>query len=390
MCTIQEQRSTQNGGPHARKLAGTVTPRVGAASSAGPGDSCGDAGGGAGGVPGPRCAQARRAAATRSVAASPVMSAEDRCVHERPEAATHGAAGACPRVGGARAGRASAARQEAEEDGGPVPVLDKGHRISSLQKFMKPLTFSQVFVNGRVKVNPLTGEIMEAVVASRPIFKAIAGAEAREKKERSESVPGSEDGKSRAAARARRQVFELCACNDLDLFFTLTLDKNHIDRYDYKAAVERLRVYFSNRVQRHGLKYVAVPELHQDGAIHFHGLCNSEAVGLTDSGRRWKGRPVYNLDWKVGFSTGVKLVGDYDRVCGYIAKYVTKATGGGTIGGRYFYHGGALAHPHVQHFNGAGAPLTGHRVEVPDAGLALLYVDLSNPENLKEMGELLK
>ena len=152
----------------------------------------------------------------------------------------------------------------------------------------------------------------------------------------------------------------------------------------------RLRVYFSNRVQRHGLKYVAVPELHHDGAIHFHGLCNSEAVGLTDSGRRWKGRPVYNLDWKIGFSTGVKLVGDYERVCGYIAKYVTKATGGGTIGGRYFYHGGALAHPHVQHFNGAGAPLTGHRVEVPEAGLALLYVDLKNPENLKEMGELLK
>lgn len=103
MWTNQEQRSSQNGGPHARKLAGTVTPRVGAASSAGPGGSCGDARGGAGGDPGPRCAQARRAAATRSVAASPVMSAEDRlCARAAGGRDARGGGSLPPRGGGPR------------------------------------------------------------------------------------------------------------------------------------------------------------------------------------------------------------------------------------------------------------------------------------------------
>lgn len=274
-----------------------------------------------------------------------------------------------------------------EAHGGGVPVLDKGHSISS--SVVKPLTFTEVYTDGRIKINPRTGEIVEAVLASRPIFKADKYAEPRDKPERGGTSGQEGDGTSRAAARARRQVFELCDCNDFDLFFTLTLSPEKIDRYDYKAAVERLRVYLSNRVQRKGLRYVAVPELHQDGAIHFHGLCNSEAVRLTDSGRKWKGRIVYNLDWSVGFSTGVKLVGEYQAVCKYIVKYVTKQAEGGTIGGRYYYHGGALEHYHVQHFKGAGAPFSGHTVEVPGAGLWLCYIDLKNVENFRRLEDLL-
>lgn len=268
-----------------------------------------------------------------------------------------------------------------------VPVLDKGHSISS--PIVKPLTFTEVYTDGRIKINPRTGEIVEAVLASRPIFKADRYAEPRDKPERGGTSGQEGDGTSRAAARARRQVFELCDCNDFDLFFTLTLSPEKIDRYDYKAAVEKLRVYLSNRVQRKGLRYVAVPELHQDGAIHFHGLCNAEAVGLTDSGRRWKGRIVYNLDWSVGFSTGVKLTGEYEAVCKYVTKYVTKQAEGGTIGGRYYYHGGALEHYHVQHFKGAGAPFSGHTVEVPGAGLWLCYIDLKNVENFRRLEDLL-
>lgn len=272
-----------------------------------------------------------------------------------------------------------------------MPVLDKGHRISSLKEYLKPLSFNDVYADGRVKINPKTGEIREAVLASRPIFKADKWAEPREKAEKIKGLAEQEEGQSenRAAARARRQVFELCDCNDFDLFFTLTLSPDKIDRYDYKAAVERLRVYLSNRVQRKGLRYVAVPERHKDGAIHFHGLCNSDAVRLSDSGRRWKGRPVYNMDWAVGFSTAVKISGTYEKVCTYIAKYVTKQADGGTIGGRYFYHGGDLQHYLVQHFKGAGAPFSGHDVEIQGAALWLRYIDLSDTENMRKLGELL-
>lgn len=310
---------------------------------------------------------------------------ESLCAHEgllaRRAAGSEGVRGGSPRP-----------RGPLEAPGDSGPLLDKGHSISS-SRALKPLSFHEVYSDGCIKINPRTGEIVEAVLASRPIFKVDKYAEPRERIERAspqEGEAGAGHGEDRAAARARRKVFELADCNPFDLFFTLTLSPEKIDRYDYKGAVEKLRVYLSNRVQRHGLFYVAVPEFHSDGAIHFHGLCNSSAVGLTDSGRRWKGRTVYNMDWKIGFSTAVKLEGDYSAVCKYICKYVTKAAAGGTIGGRYYFHGGALKTYHCKYFKGAGAPLTGRAFRVEDAHLVLLYVDLERPENMRNLEDLLK
>ena len=209
------------------------------------------------------------------------------------------------------------------------------------------------FCNRRVKINPLTGDVLEDIVFNRDVFnpEGLVKMDAEQapysvtdKGKRSEP---SEDGVRRAASRARKQVFELCACNNLDLFFTLTLNKELIDRYDYKAAVRKFGQWADNQVRRRGLKYVAVPELHKDGAVHFHGLCNKEAVRLVDSGKKSKGQTVYNLpDWRLGFTTAISLYGERNAAAHYVAKYISKqhGTNGGTIGGRYFYHGGALAH----------------------------------------------
>lgn len=270
----------------------------------------------------------------------------------------------------------------------PVPVLDNGHSISSSSLFN--VKEFHAFTDGRILINPRTGEIAEAVLASRRIFKADKHVEKRggrrlpQKSESGGKVEnlGEKDIDGRGAARARRRVFELAACNDFDLFFTLTLAPDKIDRYDYKAAVKRFGVWASNRVQRHGLRYVAVPELHRDGALHFHGLASSDDTLLGESKVKWKGKQVYNLDWDLGFSTAVKLTGDTLRAARYVSKYVTKQTGGGTIGGRYFFHGGPLVGFRVQHFQGAGAPLTGRTVVLEEAGLALLYIDLKDPQNL--------
>lgn len=38
------------------------------------------------------------------------------------------------------------------------------------------------------------------------------------------------------------------------------------------------------------------------------------------------------------------LYGEPQAAAAYVAKYVTKQQGGGTIGGRYYYHGGDLQH----------------------------------------------
>lgn len=208
------------------------------------------------------------------------------------------------------------------------------------------------FCNRRVKINPLTGDVLEDIVFNRDVFNPeglvkMDAEQAQYSVTKSKRREPDEDGVRRAASRARKQVYELCACNDLDLFFTLTLDKELIDRYDYKAAVRKFGQWADNQVRRRGLKYVAVPELHKDGAIHFHGLCNKSSVRLVDSGKKSKGQTVYNLPgWRLGFTTAIPLCGERNAAAHYVAKYISKqhGTNGGTIGGRYFYHGGALMH----------------------------------------------
>ena len=185
--------------------------------------------------------------------------------------------------------------------------------------------------------------------------------------------------KERAQRRARTAAFDYVACNpDLDAFVTLTFDRSYTDRTSYEETYGRLKVWLSNRVTRHGLKYVCVPEYHHDGeAIHFHLLCNSKALKYSASGHVNKtGEPIYNLDgWRWGWSTLI-LIGesetDRDRVSKYIYKYMTKQEGQ-KIGGRYYLHGGRLAAPSYAYtddpteFFGGELPKFSRHVDVNDS-----------------------
>lgn len=266
----------------------------------------------------------------------------------------------------------------------------------------------EALYNRRVKINPLNGEVLEDVCVSRPIFNP-RGMVARALQEHSTTCGDAHDSlregavdeaagaggaddscegeagtggtaerestaRSRAAMRARKQLYELCACNEFDLFFTLTLSPERIDRYDYKEAVKKLSQWFDNRVRRRGLRYVAVPELHKDGAVHFHGLCNSEACRLVDSGRTDKGHPIYNLsDWRLGFTTAMRLYGDPNAAAHYVAKYVTKQTDCGTIGGRYFFHGGDLQKARCVYYHEDFGEFAGKEFAIDAAGLTFKY-----------------
>lgn len=173
----------------------------------------------------------------------------------------------------------------------------------------------------------------------------------------------------RAQRRARTQVRDLALSNDFRYFVTLTLDGGKVDRYDIKAVTRKLNSWLDNAVRRHGLKYVLVPELHKDGAIHFHGFVN-DALRVVDSGtvippeggkprrpksgvqrQQWLangGHVVYNLpQWRVGFTTAIELYGDYGAAVGYVCKYINKEQT--KVGGRWFYHGGDLRLPAVEY-----------------------------------------
>lgn len=264
-------------------------------------------------------------------------------------------------------------------------------------RILKPIPEALAYCNGRVKISP-NGAVLETLYTSRPVFNWGGFEPLKIKTQLSASKYGEANEQSRR--RAYRKVFDYAACNDdvFDLFVTLTLDKQMVDRYDIQKVYPKLKAFLDHRVQRKGLAYLLVPELHKDGAIHFHGLINSSAVQLKDSGKKyWKrnaptrGQRIYNVtDWKLGFTTAVKLKGDYENVCRYITKYVLKQSDGGMIGGRYYYHGGQLKEPRYKYINFTEQP-KGEVYELKDAGLTVVYVtDLSECQyEPVHMGQLL-
>lgn len=193
-----------------------------------------------------------------------------------------------------------------------------------------------------------------------------------------QAPPDPEESRRASLRRARRKIFDYSICNPFDCFVTLTLDGSLIDRGDYGAVIKRLSRYLDNRVRRHGLIYLGVPELHHNGGIHFHFLMNSSALRLTDSGTvsiegrkkpikiatanrqhipQEKRHIVYNVeDWKLGFSTAIMTYGDRGAVSRYISKELNKTVQKSIdkdgklekIGGRWYLSGGNLKKPVIR------------------------------------------
>lgn len=229
---------------------------------------------------------------------------------------------------------------------------------------------SAIQYNARVKFYP--DGAAEVSAAERSIFRE-SGWESRGKRvdledpEQSEGASDPAASLERARRRARSAVADLAYSNDFVYFVTFTLDAAKVDRYDVAAITRKLNCWLDNRVRRDGLRYVLVPELHRDGAVHFHGLINA-VLPVVDSGtvcraaggkprrprsaaerRRWLnegGHVVYNLPaWSLGFSTAIELYGSRQAAIAYVCKYISKSSG--KVGGRWYYSGGQLARPTV-------------------------------------------
>lgn len=138
----------------------------------------------------------------------------------------------------------------------------------------------------------------------------------------------------RSMNRSKNNLMDILKSNDFNFFVTLTFDKNKIDRLDDKKTrkefakfVKDLRKDFNNMI------YVAVPEYHKKGGLHFHlllGKVSAEELGLVDSGKfvksgRCKGQTIFNVTkWESGFSTATKVL-DTNAVKYYLSKYLTKS-----------------------------------------------------------------
>lgn len=77
-----------------------------------------------------------------------------------------------------------------------------------------------------------------------------------------------------ALARSRSSIREYALCNDWEYFFTFTIDGEKHERYDLKPFLQELLQWFQNlrKSKYPQLKYLLVPDQHEDGAWHFHGM----------------------------------------------------------------------------------------------------------------------
>lgn len=157
--------------------------------------------------------------------------------------------------------------------------------------------------------------------------------------------------------RAKDKIFDIVYLNPWDYFITITFSNEFVNRSDVNSIMKKLIKWLGNQVSRRGLKYILVPEYHQkDNAVHCHMLSN-DVFTMIDSGTKSykgfkkpmlentarakglnpdNGQTVYNVkEWKLGFSTAIKVYGERSKLSYYITKYITKDVK--KIFGKYYW-----------------------------------------------------
>lgn len=132
--------------------------------------------------------------------------------------------------------------------------------------------------------------------------------------------------------RTNKVVREILMANHWEWFVTLTFNNISQNRADDKEVCKQWAKFRKDIRKRFpDMYYLAVPERHEDGCIHFHlpvGGVSAEQLKLVFSGHYDKnGREIYNCNaWRYGISTVTK-VDDTEKVSEYILKYIGKDFG---------------------------------------------------------------
>lgn len=132
---------------------------------------------------------------------------------------------------------------------------------------------------------------------------------------------------SQSVSRTKATILELALCNPFTHFCTFTQSEDLRDRFDLDAFRKDFAQFVRDLNKKRGendkIQYLLVPEQHQDGAWHMHGLLMG--LGKADLVKNEHGY----LDWpayrgRFGFFS-VSGIRKKTACCRYITKYVTKA-----------------------------------------------------------------
>ncbi len=139
-------------------------------------------------------------------------------------------------------------------------------------------------------------------------------------------VPDTEHSSYVSMARTRKMVYNYALSNGWDWFVTMTFSPKKVDRYNYTECSKKLKSFIdAARRICPDMRYIFVPELHKDGAFHFHGLlADCPALEFVFSGKVKNKRRVFNIPgFSYGFTTATK-VSDSKKSANYLSKYITK------------------------------------------------------------------
>jgi len=141
-------------------------------------------------------------------------------------------------------------------------------------------------------------------------------------KERAESIAVS-------YRKVKDKVWTFAYSNDWEYFVTLTFNKLKVDRFNYNDCRKLLAKELKHYKRKYPFfEYLCVPEMHKNGAWHFHGLFKGLPKEEYSYSRHKDkaGRKIYNiclLADRLGHTTA-QIVDTRGQAAGYLVKYISK------------------------------------------------------------------
>lgn len=169
----------------------------------------------------------------------------------------------------------------------------------------------------------ISGDIIEQYTYEKNQYK---GFESNNKKGKNKGSVSSVENRKQTLSRARKEVMRTINSNpDLNKFLTLTFEENVKDldfsNNELKKWVKRVN-YHCFHTKKSKMKYVAVIEFQERGAVHYHILCNLPYVDIKEFEKIW-GHGFVKLN-RIKGNKDVYGSSECDNVGAYVTKYMTK------------------------------------------------------------------